>query len=54
MPDWIYSLYEIKKNNYYNKCCKSGLDPSAEICLTEQEETELIKNYMMKNKLKIL
>jgi hypothetical protein len=39
-----YSRYtKSKKNIYYNKCCKSGLEPSAEVCLTEHEENELIK-----------
>ena len=29
-----YSRYtKSKKNIYFNKCCKSGLEPSEEVCL---------------------
>jgi len=36
-----YSRYiKSKKNIYYNKCCKSGSEPSAEVCLKNQEEED--------------
>ena len=37
-----YSRYKrTKKNKYYDKCCKTGLEPSEEVCLTDQQVSEL-------------
>ena len=37
-----YSRYKrTKKNKYYDKCCKTGLEPSEEVCLTDQKVIEL-------------
>lgn len=39
-----YSRYtKSKKNIYFDKCCKTGLEPSEEVCLTDKQEEELNK-----------
>jgi len=39
-----YSRYtKSKKNIYFDKCCKTGLEPSKEVCLTDKQEEELNK-----------
>jgi len=42
-----YSRYKKnKKNDYYNKCCKSGLEPSPENCLKDQNAIDALNKKL--------
>ena len=41
-----YSRCSKKKNVYFDKCCKTGLEPSEEVCLTNQQVTDLFNKSL--------